>query len=139
MLLAPIDAVKAAEPGPTATTMKPMLEEPAAIDAVAGTVATLVLLLVSETVAPPAGAGALSVTVPVTLPAATTLAGLIVTADTAVVAVGVVVEPPHCVVLRRPRRAAKEVIDERKCLLTCFMLRCDINIGATRFDFNNPA
>jgi hypothetical protein len=40
--------------------MKPMPDEPAATVTVAGTVATPVLLLASETAAPPAGAGALA-------------------------------------------------------------------------------
>ena len=49
---------------------------PAATVTLAGTVAAEVLLLDKEITAPPAGAGALRVTVPVEVPPPTTLVGL---------------------------------------------------------------
>ncbi len=54
---------------------------PAEMIELAGTVATLVLLLDSETVAPPYGAGPLSITVPVEEEPPLTVVGLSVTED----------------------------------------------------------
>ena len=54
----------------------------AATDTVAGTVATAVLLLVNVTIAPPLGAGPLSVTVPTDEVPPVTLAGFSVTEAT---------------------------------------------------------
>jgi hypothetical protein len=121
MVLVPIVAVKAAEPGATALIVKVALDDPDGTFSVAGTVATAALLLASVTAAPAAGAAALSVTVPCPLAPTVTLAGVSVTDATAVFEPGDVVEPPHCAVLRRPRRAAENVTDERKCPLTYFM------------------
>jgi len=121
MVLVPIVAVTAAEPGPTAVIVNVALDDPDGMLIVAGTVATVALLLARATVAPPAGAAALRVTVPCPVAPAVTLAGVSVTDDTAVVAVGDVVDPPHCAVLRRPTIAAHTAIEERKCLLTNFM------------------
>ena len=50
--------------------------DPAGMVSVAGTVTAAALLLLSETTAPPAGAGAVSVTVAETVPPPTTVAGL---------------------------------------------------------------
>jgi hypothetical protein len=123
MVLVPIVAVTAADPGPTALKVKVALDDPAGMFSVAGTVATAALLLASVTMAPAAGAAALSVTVPCPVVPAMTLADVSVTDATAVVELGDVVEPPHCAVLRRPKTAATSVNDESNCLLTCFMPR----------------
>jgi hypothetical protein len=70
------------DPAATAVKGNVALDDPDATSTVAGTVATPVLLLDNETVAPAAGAAALSVTVPWTVPPAATLAGFSVTAVT---------------------------------------------------------
>jgi hypothetical protein len=57
-------------------TVKVPLVAPAAIDAVAGTVAAAVLAEVRATVIPPTGAGLLMVAVPVELPPPTTVVGV---------------------------------------------------------------
>jgi len=106
-----IDALMAAVPGATATSVKGVLDDPAATAMDAGTVATVVLLLVSAMVAPPAGAAALSVTVPCSLLPAARLGALSVTPAIAVVGLdGDVDEPPHCAVLTRAAAAATSVI-----------------------------
>ena len=102
------------EPAATALMVNVALDDPDGTFSVDGTVATAALLLVSVTVAPAAGAAALSVTVPCPLAPAATLAGLSVTDDTAGPDVGDVVEPPHCVVHRKPTTAATRVNDDRK-------------------------
>jgi hypothetical protein len=111
LLLPFIDAVMEAVPGATATTMKPMVVEPAGTVAVAGTEATAALLLASEMVEPPAGAAALNVMVPVPLPPTVTLVALSETAEIAVVGVGDVDdEPPHWAVPRRATTAAASLM-----------------------------
>ena len=70
---------------------------PAATVAVAGTVAAEVLLLAKPTAIPPAGAGALNVTVPVEAVPPVTVAGLRLTelsAGAVMVRVAVCVDPP---------------------------------------------
>src|SRR2546428_10857643 len=62
-------------------TGKVVLVAPVGTVMVSGTVARLVSLLARETMAPPLGAGALSVTVPVEEPPPVTLDGLTVNAD----------------------------------------------------------
>jgi hypothetical protein len=64
LLLPLIDAVIVALPAEIAATVNTALDEPAATVTTVGTVATAVLLLDSETVAPPVGAAADNVTVP---------------------------------------------------------------------------
>jgi hypothetical protein len=64
---------------------------PAATVTLAGTVAAAVLLLVSATEAPPVGAAALSVTVPVELAPPTTLVGLSDTLETLTLTAGLTV------------------------------------------------
>jgi hypothetical protein len=77
-----------------AVTMNVALEEPAAIVMGVGTVATELLLLESDTVAPPVGAAAVKVTVPSPRLPAAKLVALNVTPDTAAdVPVGLVDEP----------------------------------------------
>ena len=66
---------------PVVATPKFALVAPAATVTLAGTPATVVLLLDSVTTAPPAGAAAVKVTVPVLEAPPTTLVGLTVTAD----------------------------------------------------------
>lgn len=94
-LAPPRVAVIIAVPGAMAVTMKVALEEPAAIVTGVCTVATEVLLLDSETVAPPDGAAAVRLTVPSPRLPAATLVALKVTPDTAadVPVVGPVAEP----------------------------------------------
>lgn len=93
--LAPLSvAVIIAVPGAMAVTMNVALEEPAAIVTGVCTVATEVLLLDSETVAPPDGAAAVRLTVPSPRLPGATLVALNVTPDTAAdVPVGLVDEP----------------------------------------------
>src|SRR2546423_5351927 len=67
---------------------KVLLVDPAGTVTLAGTVAALVLSLRRATVKPPAGAAAVSLTVPVTGSPPTTSVGLTVTFDRAAVAVG---------------------------------------------------
>lgn len=87
-------AVIIAVPGAMAVTMNVALEEPAAIVTGVGTVATEVLLLDSDTVAPPDGAAAVRLTVPSPRLPAATLVALNVTPETAAdVPVGLVDEP----------------------------------------------
>ena len=87
-------AVIIAVPGAMAVTMNVALEEPPAIVTGVGTVATEVLLLDSDTVAPPDGAAAVKLTVPSPRLPAATLVALNVTPDTAAdVPVGLVDEP----------------------------------------------
>jgi hypothetical protein len=106
-----IDALMAAVPGATATSVKDVLDDPAATETDPGTVATAVLLLVSAMVAPAAGAAALSVTVPCSLLPAERLGALSDTPAIAVVGLdGDVDEPPHCTVLTRVAAAATRVI-----------------------------
>ena len=64
-------------------TVNDALVAPAATVTLEGTLATVVLLLVSATVAPPAGAGPLRVTVPVDEFPPVTLAGFIESAERA--------------------------------------------------------
>ncbi len=70
-------------------TVKVRLVEPAGMVTLEGTVATLVLLLDSVTTAPPTGAGALSVTVPIESSLPCTLVGLSVSDDSTTPAPGV--------------------------------------------------
>jgi hypothetical protein len=79
-------------------TAKVALVPPAAIVTLAGTVATPVLLLASDTTAPPDGAAAVSVAVPVDPLPPTTLAGLTETAD----------KPGAVVVARGVKRRVEE-------------------------------
>jgi hypothetical protein len=58
------------------TMVKVAAKSPVGTVTVAGTGATVVLPLASETTAPPLEAGSVSVTVPVTVPPPSTLAGL---------------------------------------------------------------
>ncbi len=91
-------AVIVVGPAPTVVTAKTVLEEPAGTVTVAGTVATAVLLLVSDTAAPPAAAAPERITVPETAVPTVTLDELNVTPVTETVTVGGVggVEsPPH--------------------------------------------
>ena len=73
-MLAVVEAVTA-----VVVTVNVALAAPAATETLAGTVAAAVLSLVRLTVAPPAGAALLSVTVPVAELPPITLAGLSVT------------------------------------------------------------
>ena len=77
--------------------MKVALVAPAATVTLAGTVAAAVLLLASVTTIPPAGAGALRVTVPVEDVPPVTLAGLRLRADRVGAAVGFTVSMAVCV------------------------------------------
>jgi hypothetical protein len=99
------DAVIVMLPDATAVIVKVPVVAPAATVTDAGTVATAALLLDSETMEPPAGAAAPTVTVPWTVAPATTLVVPSDTPDTATVVtgttvwvVGVVLDPPHCAV-----------------------------------------
>ena len=84
------------------------------------------------------GAAALSVTVPCPLAPAVTVAALSVTDDSAVVGkVGDVVEPPHCIEATRPLTAARSVIKERECVLTCFMPD-EVSTSVPRARLNSP-
>lgn len=70
-------------------TVKSALVAPTATVTLAGTVATVGLLLEIATTAPPAGAGALKVTVPVEVPPAITLTGVRLSEERIVVGVTV--------------------------------------------------
>jgi hypothetical protein len=77
VLLPPlIDAVMVTVPAEIVVTVNTALDEPAATVTTVGTVAMAVLLLDSETLAPPVGAAADSVTVPCTVVPAAVLAAL---------------------------------------------------------------
>jgi hypothetical protein len=82
-------AVMTAVPAATAVIVKAAVVVPALTATLPGTTATPVALLVRATVDPPVGAAVESVTVPVALPPATTLAGLSDTLETDTVGVGV--------------------------------------------------
>src|SRR2546426_11005365 len=72
-------------------TVKVALVAPAATVTLVGTVATAVLLLPSATTAPPAGAGAVKITVPVEAVRLLTLVGLRLKEDNVVGGAGVTV------------------------------------------------
>ena len=121
LLLPFIDAVMAAVPGANAVMVNVALDAPAATVSVAGTEATATLLLTSERLEPPAGAAAESVTVPCPVPPATTLVALSETADTAVVTVGAVDEPPHWIVLNSATTVAASLMNGGVRLMMCFI------------------
>jgi hypothetical protein len=91
------DAVMVAVPTDTAVTAIAALVEPACTVTGVCTVTIAGLLLDSDTIDPPLGAGAVSVTVPCPLPPTPTLVAPSVTLDTAGPPVGPVgePEPPH--------------------------------------------
>jgi len=86
-----------AVPAATAVTVNVTLDAPAWMARGVCTVATAELLLDNETLAPPAGAAPVRLTVPWPLLPATMLVVLRVTAEMAGIVVGVVdeLEPPH--------------------------------------------
>jgi hypothetical protein len=89
------DAVIVDVPGTSAVIVNVALDEPAGIVTDVGTLATTWLLLASETLAPPAGAGALRVTVPCpALPAVRVVAFSVTETDMLLVG-PVGDEPPH--------------------------------------------
>jgi hypothetical protein len=100
--------------------MKPMFDEPAATSHCRNRRHAGVAAGQRDRRAP-AGAGALSVTVPVALPATVTLVALSETPDTAPDVVGDVDEPPHWAVLRSPRTAPTNRKSEVTCLMKCLM------------------
>jgi hypothetical protein len=117
-----IDAVMAAVPGATAEIVKDALVDPAGTVTDPGTVATAALLLASVTVTPPAGAAALSVTVPCSLPPAARVGVPSETVDMADEEVdGAVEELPHCTVLKRAATAAANVIERLTRRIRCLM------------------
>jgi hypothetical protein len=90
------DPVKTAVPAATAVTVKVALDAPARTVIGDDTVATAVLLLESETLAPPVAAADVSVIVPCIVVPVAMLDAFRVTADIAApAAVGCVVEPPQ--------------------------------------------
>lgn len=105
-------------------TVNVALDEPAGIVRAVGTVATAVLLLVSERLAPPLGAAELSVTVPCPLLPAATLVALSVTPDTVpVVVVADVDEPPHWTMLKMATAVTTSMTNGVARLLICLMSR----------------
>jgi hypothetical protein len=80
-------------------TVNVAVVDPAATVTLAGTCAAVVLLLVSDMLAPPAGAAPLSVTVPVDELPPVTLVGFRVTEDNVTAAAGFTVSVPVCVPL----------------------------------------
>ena len=110
-------------PGATAVTVNVALDEPAGIVRAVGTVATAVLLLVSERLAPPLGAAELSVTVPCPLLPAATLVALSVTPDTVPVVVADVDEPPHWTMLKMATAVTTSMTNGVARLLICLMSR----------------
>ena len=121
LLLPLIDAVIVVVPGATAVMVNVALADPAGTVKVGGTVATAALLLAKVRFAPPAGAAALSVTVPCPLVPAITLVAPSETADTALVVVGEVDDPPHCVVLRILMTAASSGTNAARASMVCLM------------------
>jgi hypothetical protein len=108
LLLPLTDAVNVAVPAATAVIVNVALDDPAGMVTEVWTVATAGLLLDSAMLAPPVDAAVVRLTVPCAVSPATTLAPLIVTADTAVVAVADVgdADPPHCVAATAPAMMA---------------------------------
>ena len=105
------DAAIVADPADTVVIENVALVAPAATVTLDGTVATAVLLLDSDTAAPPVGAPAESVTVPTAAVPTVTLAALrptVVTVGVVDVGVGVgaLELPPHCTMDRTAATAA---------------------------------
>jgi hypothetical protein len=90
-------AVMLAVPAAPAVTVKEAVDDPASTVTLAGTVATVGLLLLNDTLAPPVGAAAASVTTACTVVPAGALAGFSVMLDTAgpVVLGSVGLSDPH--------------------------------------------
>ena len=104
-------------------TAKVAVVAPAATVTVAGTVAAFALLLASVTTRPPAGAAALSVTVPVVAAPPTTDAGLTATVLSATagftVRVAVFATPPYVAVIVAAVAAVTENVEIAKVAFVC--------------------